>query len=188
MALPPLEKPYHACLCVRVRPRLPLSTRYHTRAWRRLDAYKEVAEGGGSPVYPGKHRPRLPRPTMAEIKVKRQRRQLADMRAQRWWEKQPTIAGEHCTAAQKYLADKPNFTGIYRRRFSRNSMRAISGDYCADPMRAERMLQSHTCAELTIPGRAADFRSEVEWRMRLRSRGDGIASQPQLPSLPREES
>ena len=171
---------------------LPALARARARALR-LDAYRERAEGGGSPVVPGKHMQRLPKPTMAELKEKKRTKARAHAHAHKWWEKRPTISGEACNDAQGRLCEVESFTGLYRRRFdpSKAAMRAVSGDYCADPLGAERMLQSKTCAELTIPGRAADFRTEVEWRMRLRSRGDlpplpGVSSsQPRLLRLDR---
>ena len=205
-SLPPLVtgKTFHASLCVRAprrrarakprarspRVRAPVcrvTSRARARSLarppaRRLDAYRERAEGGGSPVVPGTHLQRLPKPTMAELKEKKRRRARAQCHAERWWEKRPTIAGEACNERQGRLCEVESFTGLYKRRFdpSKAAMRAVSGDYCADPLGAERMLQSKTCAELTIPGRAADFRTEVEWRMRLRSRGVGGG----LPPLP----
>lgn len=35
----------------------------------------------------------------------------------RWWEKQPTIAGEGQNACQSRLSSVDNFTGLYRARF-----------------------------------------------------------------------
>ena len=111
----------------------------------------------------GKHRKRLPRPTIAEIK--RQRRERGANDQPRWWEKDPTIAGERCTTAQSRLGVVHAQDMPLRAR----QMGAVSGDFCADPIRAEGMLVSRSHAQLTIPGRAADFRTEVEWRLRLRS-------------------
>mmetsp|Transcript_59916 Transcript_59916/g.118828 ORF Transcript_59916/g.118828 Transcript_59916/m.118828 type:complete len:197 (+) Transcript_59916:67-657(+) len=89
----------------------------------------------------------------------------------KWWVKQPTIAGEWCTPAQRRLSDSSSFTGVHRRKLQAGCeamMHTASGEYCERPIRAQRMLQSRSYCDLTQPTRAADFRSETEWRLGLR--------------------
>eukprot|EP01041_Mallomonas_annulata_P010652 gene10652-22235_t len=86
----------------------------------------------------------------------------------RWWEKPPAIAGEACTVAQQRLCQVESFTGMYKKRFEVNPSCPVSGDYCDRPIRATRLLNSTPVNLLTIPSRAGDFRTEVEWRLQLR--------------------
>lgn len=83
-----------------------------------------------------------------------------------------TLAGEACNPAQQRLADPKSFTGFYRWRFDRShpshAHDPASGDYCAEPIRASRMLMNRTAPELDIPTRACDFRAETGWRLSLR--------------------
>eukprot|EP00440_Ansanella_granifera_P033406 gb/GFBE01036248.1/.p1 GENE.gb/GFBE01036248.1/~~gb/GFBE01036248.1/.p1 ORF type:complete len:152 (+),score=22.16 gb/GFBE01036248.1/:1-456(+) len=109
-------------------------------------------------------------PTISELK----RRQPKPPEP-KWWEKKPTIPGEACTPAQRRLADeKESYTGVCRRLFEASagglsSLGLEVGDYCiSPPIRATRLLASKRYNELTTPHRAADFRSETEWRLQLR--------------------
>lgn len=58
--------------------------------------------------------------------------------------------------------------GMYKNRFC-GVKDSSSGNFCADPIRATRVLKSLNYAELTNHGLAENFRNEVEWRMQLRS-------------------
>eukprot|EP00747_Dinoflagellata_sp_TGD_P169395 gnl/TRDRNA2_/TRDRNA2_198304_c0_seq1.p1 gnl/TRDRNA2_/TRDRNA2_198304_c0~~gnl/TRDRNA2_/TRDRNA2_198304_c0_seq1.p1 ORF type:complete len:151 (+),score=16.61 gnl/TRDRNA2_/TRDRNA2_198304_c0_seq1:91-543(+) len=103
----------------------------------------------------------------------------------KWWLKSPARAGEACTPAQRRLADdvQGSYTGIYRRRFEAGGLAAkrdSKGDYCDRPIEASNVLQSRGYRELTIPLAAADFRTETEWRLRLRPLSP---SAPQVPKL-----
>lgn len=83
-----------------------------------------------------------------------------------------TLAGQACTPAQRRLADPSSFTGFYRWRFDRSpppqTRDPASGDYCARPLKASRMLINRSASQLNIPGRACDFRAETGWRLTLR--------------------
>mmetsp|Transcript_5739 Transcript_5739/g.15277 ORF Transcript_5739/g.15277 Transcript_5739/m.15277 type:complete len:137 (-) Transcript_5739:78-488(-) len=107
-------------------------------------------------------------PTISELKRRRKPPPEA-----KWWEKPATKAGEKCTPSQTRLANVSSFTGVYRRRFEPDSrmMKSASGDICKCPAKAQRLLSGHSASDLQSllrPGRAADFRAEIEWRMQLR--------------------
>ena len=76
-------------------------------------------------------------------------------------------AGDLCNPAQQRLSKIDTFTGLYKNRFQ-NSNKNAGGDYCRNPLAATRLLQSVPSTDLNIPGRALDFRDEVEWRLQLR--------------------
>ena len=67
------------------------------------------------------------------------------------------------------LSQQEAFTSNYMNRIKNTHQAGHSGDYVDDPINATRMLKSLACRELTIPGRAQDFSSTVEWRLQLRS-------------------
>ena len=91
-----------------------------------------------------------------------------------WWEKKPSIAGEGMNSSQARLSDVDNFSPVVRDRVLRKVNDGNNfGEYCHDPLKARRLLMNLSYSDLTIPGRAADFRTGVEWRLMLR------------PSLPR---
>jgi hypothetical protein len=79
-------------------------------------------------------------------------------------------AGDLCSPAQQRLSQVESFTGAYKSRFDANDKKYAdyAGDYAKNPREASRLLVNRSNAELTIPGKAADFRSEVTWRMQLR--------------------
>ena len=87
----------------------------------------------------------------------------------RWWEKTPTVAGELMNASQTRLSDPSLFTEIKRRSLNLglNADEHI-GDFCRNPLRARILLMNNSYKDLTIPTRAADFRTGVEWRLQLR--------------------
>jgi hypothetical protein len=88
----------------------------------------------------------------------------------KWWKKGPTVAGDGSNATQRRLAEADNFTGISKQLWDSNNKTYMNdeGDYCVQPMRARNMLINHSYKELTIPGRAGDFKNEVEWRLNFR--------------------
>lgn len=97
----------------------------------------------------------------------------------RWWEMNPRL-NRHETEravdvylatmnpAQKRLSDAKNFTHNYNIKRDPNHGNA-AGDYLDQPLKATKLLQSTAYNQLTIPGRAADFKSEVTFRMSLRN-------------------
>jgi hypothetical protein len=85
-----------------------------------------------------------------------------------WWRKKPTIAGEGQTPVQRKLAEPDSFTGMYKSRFMYPPEWPPSGDIVPNPKRAMRILKETPLSDLTIPTRACDFRTEVEWRLSLR--------------------
>ena len=90
----------------------------------------------------------------------------------KWWDKNPTIAGEGLTPVQSRLSQLDSFTGMYKRRFDQGEdadIYPVTGDLCQNPKRAIRLLKDRSRHQLTIPKRACDFRSEVEWRLTLRN-------------------
>lgn len=93
-----------------------------------------------------------------------------------WWRKSPTIAGEAQTSAQQRLSSPESFTGMYRKRFEPATepiaAHNVSGDIVTNPRRAMTLLKDTAPKDLTIPTRACDFRTEVEWRLSLRNPED----------------
>ena len=85
----------------------------------------------------------------------------------KWWSKDPTLAGEGMSRTQKKLSKPENFTTVTKSRFEHTDI-SVSGDFCSDPSKATRMLMSNSYSDLTIPTRAADFNSGVEFRLSLR--------------------
>jgi len=89
-----------------------------------------------------------------------------------WWDKEATMAGEGQTLVQSRLSLPKTFTGVYRRRFDPDVFHhhAESGDLCTNPKKALTLLKetSTKCLGESKNARAADFRSEVEWRLTLR--------------------
>lgn len=81
----------------------------------------------------------------------------------------PVYAGELCNPTQEKLANLQSFTGQYKVRFNPDQGSSLNnGDYCSRPIDAIRMLNSTSHKDLTIPTRAGDFKTEVEWRLSLR--------------------
>ena len=73
-----------------------------------------------------------------------------------------------------YISDVDSFSPVVRDRVLQKVKDSNNfGEYCHDPIKARRLLMNLSYSDLTIPGRAADFRTGVEWRLMLR------------PSLPR---
>jgi hypothetical protein len=69
------------------------------------------------------------------------------------------------------LSSKQNFTTSYKRKLDPNIV-SIAGDYSENPLEATKLLQSTSASALTVPCRAHDFRSEVTFRLSLRSWND----------------
>ena len=78
------------------------------------------------------------------------------------------MAGERCNETQRRLCEVNNFTGMYKKRFDERARHLPTGEVCENPIRAIRLLNSTSLDKLTIPARAGDFRTEVEWRLQLR--------------------
>ena len=61
---------------------------------------------------------------------------------------------------------------MYKKRFQpidpTTNPYPVSGDIVVNPKRAIRLLHQTPSRDLTIPTRACDFRTEVEWRLSLR--------------------
>lgn len=73
-------------------------------------------------------------------------------------------------AAYERLSSEEAFTTNYSNKIHHTHMKdSHSGDYLEDPRAAAKLLMNSSYSDLTIPGRAADFSSTVEWRMQLRS-------------------
>lgn len=88
---------------------------------------------------------------------------------------EPQLAGSHMTATAKKLTDEGTYTGVYKQRLNERDGRFIddlsaqgTGELCASPKRARRLLKSTPVAKLNMPGRSGDYRTEVEWRLQLR--------------------
>lgn len=143
------------------------------------EAYKErynYLKGGEStaviPIGLRQHPKRLEKPLIATQKFKHREQREKRVRANdQWWDKKPTVAGESNSPVHSRVSDPSTFTGFYRRRHQaggQHAVHAVTGDFASHPLEAQNMLLSRSHYQLTIPGRAADFRSEVEWRMDLR--------------------
>ena len=86
-----------------------------------------------------------------------------------WWEKKPTQAGESMNSSQARLSDVDKFSQVVRDRVLQKVKDQNNfGEYCHDPIKARKLLMNLSYRDLTIPGRAADFRAGVEWRLMLR--------------------
>ena len=86
-----------------------------------------------------------------------------------WWDKKPTLAGENMNSSQARLSDVDKFSRVVRDRVLKNVKDQNNfGEYCHDPIKARKLLMNLSYRDLTIPGRAADFRTGVEWRLMLR--------------------
>jgi hypothetical protein len=88
---------------------------------------------------------------------------------------QPLLAGSDMSATLKRLADEKTYTGVYKKRLDERDGKVIkdlsaqgTGELCASPSRARRLLKSTPVAKLNMPRRSGDFRTEVEWRLQLR--------------------
>ncbi len=88
-----------------------------------------------------------------------------------WWKKHPTLAGEGQTPVQQKLSSPETFTGMYKARFEPPEVVpfSVTGDLVSNPRRAMKLLRFTAPKDLTIPTRACDFRTEVEWRLMLRN-------------------
>ncbi|CAJ1408484.1 unnamed protein product, partial [Effrenium voratum] len=105
-------------------------------------------------------------PTISE-----QKRRKPKPPEEKWWEKAPTLPGASCTPAQRRLADKERYTGVCRllQVSSLSRIGVEAGDFCTSPpLHATKLLASRSSKELTAPKRAADFRAETDWRLKLR--------------------
>ena len=89
--------------------------------------------------------------------------------ADRWWDKPPCIAGEQMNSSQSRLSDPSNYTENKRRNLDfDDKVDEHLGDFCRNPLKARILLLNNSYSDLTIPTRAADFRTGVEWRLQLR--------------------
>ncbi len=82
--------------------------------------------------------------------------------------KRSPMSHSHADSVHHKLSSAEHFPHTYKKKFDENSV-DVSGNYIADPRKAISLLKSTSSAKLTIPGRAADFTSEVHWRMQLRN-------------------
>ena len=86
-----------------------------------------------------------------------------------WWEKPPTVAGESMNSSQARLSDVEGFSQSVRDRVLHKVKDQDNfGEFCHDPIKARKLLMNLSYRDLTIPCRAADFRTGVEWRLTLR--------------------
>ena len=125
-------------------------------------------------------------PTLSELKRRRPKSREAP-----WWDKPPTLPGEGCTTAQRRLAEHFTETsGLLKAYGGPSRIGVKSGDFCTSPpILATKLLMNRSHGELTTPKRAADFRTETEWRLQLRPLSPAFPSTqplrlPQLRPLP----
>jgi hypothetical protein len=71
------------------------------------------------------------------------------------------------------LASQESFPTVYRKKFDTNAV-AVAGDYYDNPRKVASMLKSTSSKALNIPCRAADFKTEVQWRLLLRNPDENI--------------
>lgn len=89
---------------------------------------------------------------------------------EKWWKKEPTVAGDRCTSRQlKIAAYVTDAVRIHkdaeaRAAFAENDM----GDFYHDPKKARKLLASRTYKNLTNTKNTGDFKTEVTWRLGLR--------------------
>lgn len=71
------------------------------------------------------------------------------------------------------LAALENFPQVYQKRYCEHhgggDMFHYTGDIADDPRKFVKLLKGTSKDQLTIPGRAADFKDEIAWRMQLRN-------------------
>lgn len=68
------------------------------------------------------------------------------------------------------LSSIDSFPETYKKRFFHDSGElGGTGDLSDDPRKVINLLRGTSKEMLNIPGRAADFKSEVQWRMQLRN-------------------
>ncbi len=79
-----------------------------------------------------------------------------------------TMSNVGLSAIHNKLNSQENYPLAYKVKYDENSL-PVSGDYIDDPRKTVKLLQSTPSSKLTIPGRAADFKSEVQWRLLLRN-------------------
>jgi hypothetical protein len=76
------------------------------------------------------------------------------------------VAGDRCNTAQRRMASAPDYTGFAKYRGQPTPHFSGQGDFCRTPSASSRIMLAITNgANLTIPGRAADFRAEVRGLM-----------------------
>ena len=103
---------------------------------------------------------------------------------ERWWDMNPQLNRKETERSvddflqtlkmnrtQERLSTKSNFTTSFIRKFDPEAI-SIAGDYSDKPLKATKLLQSTSSNALTIPQRANDFKSEVTFRLSLRSWND----------------
>jgi hypothetical protein len=92
---------------------------------------------------------------------------------------QPNVrAGEACNSTQDRLARPENYPTAYmQKRHPPSSAYKNQGDYCTVPRMASKLLLNTSSSDLTIPGRATDFRTEVRIQpANLRSKVDSLTT------------
>lgn len=87
----------------------------------------------------------------------------------------PVLAGSDMTITAQKLTDESLFTGVCRQMLldrDGNAKHDIgsqgTGELCASPKRARRLLKSTPVSQLNSLSRSGDYRAEVEWRLQLR--------------------
>jgi hypothetical protein len=74
----------------------------------------------------------------------------------------------HAAPVHLKLSSIESFPETYKQRFF-ESHGGGAGDLADDPKKVINLLSGTSADRLNIPGRSADFRSEVQWRMQLRN-------------------
>lgn len=67
------------------------------------------------------------------------------------------------------LSSMDNWPETYKQRFFENGGTHAGGDIADEPKGVINLLSGTSVGQLNIPGRAADYLSEVQWRMQLRN-------------------
>ena len=65
------------------------------------------------------------------------------------------------------LSSQDKYTDVFKKHIDGSSA-DVAGDYVDNPLKAVKLLQGTGYSGLNIPLRAADFKSEVTWRLQLR--------------------
>ena len=92
------------------------------------------------------------------------------------------VTAPECNATQRRLLSTAGLSGV--RKFRDHPTRIFSGqgDVCRAPDHNSKvMLATTNGARLTIKDRAADFRSEVDWRVKLRENTYAYLPEPRPP-------
>jgi hypothetical protein len=79
------------------------------------------------------------------------------------------MKNKHTHDVYDRLSSEETFTANYANRMHGTHINGHSGDYFDNPLKVSKMLMNSSYSDLTIPTRAQDFSSSVEWRTQLRS-------------------